>query len=389
MNRVFLKKLAGIVILVPLLGGCWNAREMEHMFYSHALGVDFVDGQFVVYAQILNFASLGKQGSKAGSSQTESGSWVGMGAGTTFQSAVHKLYNGTHRRIYWGHTSALVLSQRVLEKNYREIIDQVTRYNEFRYSIWIFGTQGDVKKVLQYSPISEISPVYSQLGDPTDVYDQSSMIRPLRLFQFIIGIREHGRTAKLPLIALNGSKWSDNNHEYSALAMQGIGLFEGGKWQGALNKDNILGLRWLEKETVRTPLVISKGGVHAASLILKNPKPDIKVYIVDGEPRFDIRIRTKGSVVEMVQPIEETEIRRSAEAKIRDEIVETYKKGLELKSDLYQLMGVLYRNHPNIWRRKVIETPFLLTEASLRSVIVDVKIVNYGKMNDPFEFKKM
>jgi hypothetical protein len=33
------------MVLFPLLTGCWNAKELEHMFYINTVGIDYQENK--------------------------------------------------------------------------------------------------------------------------------------------------------------------------------------------------------------------------------------------------------------------------------------------------------------------------------------------------------
>lgn len=371
-----------LLLCGALLTGCWNARELEHMYYAHAIGVDYKEGKYYIYVQILNFNTLGKQ--QSGDQQAQ-GSWVGRGEGSSIQSAMHQLYSSTQQRIFWGHLSAGIVSESVMRKGLTETIDQLTRFNEFRYTTWVFGARGNIEELLKTSPILDKSPVYSQLGDPTDVYKQSSFIQPLRLNRLIIDINEPSRTVKIPLFVLKPGDWSDQKNQYSALSVEGIAVLRNGKWGGNVSFDNAIGLRWLDKKTVRTPLIVTEGASPMASLIISDP--DIKITpILDRKSAFfKITIQISATIIEQTSDLGEKLLKEKIANKIEEEIRKTYKEGLRLKVDILELSDVLYRNHVKEWKRIKSNDGFFLTEESLQSIDITVKIRNIGKVLRPFK----
>ena len=52
-----------MMLLMTILSGCWDENQPERMLYINAIGVDYKDGQYEVYAQIINFANMPNLGS--------------------------------------------------------------------------------------------------------------------------------------------------------------------------------------------------------------------------------------------------------------------------------------------------------------------------------------
>jgi len=43
-----------------LLSGCWDVYEAQRMYYVDGLGIDYKDGQYVIYMQLINFTNVAK-----------------------------------------------------------------------------------------------------------------------------------------------------------------------------------------------------------------------------------------------------------------------------------------------------------------------------------------
>jgi len=375
------KMLACVLFFIPLLTGCWDMKELEHMFYAHAIGFDYKDGKYQVYVQILNFSVLGKK--EAGGTKEDVAAWLGKGEGSTLDSALHQLYSSSQRKIYWGHVTSLVVSEGLLKHGIHDVLDIATRYNELRYTIWIFGTRDSVEKLLLASPILENSPVYSQLGDPTDVYDQSSFTHPVRLNRFIIQMRERGKTPLLPMLSLSSGKWSDKSGNHNAIVMEGIGLLKNGKWNGWLSKKEELGVRWLQKDARRIPLTIYDEKQPIADIIFTKPKPKIISEIRNGKVYFNIILRVTGSIVSMGKEASESSLSSQSAKLIQEEIRQTYMEGLKHDADVLNLLDKLYRKKFQDWRKITTSEEFPLHAESL-TIDVKVQISNSGRSRATF-----
>lgn len=378
------KALLSILLVLPLLTSCWNAKELEHMFYAHAVGIDYLDGKYNVYVQILDFSTLSKQESSGGKSETTEGAWVGIGQGNTIEAALNNLYKTSQRRIYWGHLNTVIMSESLLKLGIHEGIDLLTRFNEFRYTLWIFGTRAPVKDILLASPILEASPVYSQLGDPEDAYEQSSFITPKRLYKLIAEMKEQAKTPLLPMINTVKGYWVDKKQEYSALEVEGYGLIKNGKWDGWLPRTKAKGLRWCERKTARAPLVIGSKNQPIATIIFEHPKHEIVPIVRNGKVYFNLTIRVKGNINEMGKEASESLLKSKSEKLIRKEIRQTYMEGLMQNTDILNLLDSLYRKQPSEWQRLRQSGKLPLDRSSLQEINVKVTIKNSGRTVDRF-----
>lgn len=370
-----------LCLCVPLLSGCWDAQELEHVFYIHALGIDYQDGKYILYAQILNPMALSKE---AAQSEKKTGAWIGVGVGQSFEDAVHDLYATSQRRIRWGHLNAIVFSEPVLaQKGVQEAFDIVTRYEEVRYIPWVYCTDSSVAKVLSAKPILESSPVFSLLSDPFGVYRQSSFIEPLRLHRFITNLQEPGRPGILPEISVKENRWFDDEATYPEIEISGYGLLRNGKLVGRLSCDEASGERWFSPHISRAVLILNQRGDSIATMTVTRRKCRIRPVIIRGHLRFDAQIQVGGSIVQMGRPLSQPQLESMISKKIEKDIRKTYENGLRYGVDIYALADSLYRRNPQAFHRYASEDGHLhLSEDSLEHVQVKVKIYDMGKTTE-------
>lgn len=374
-------------LFVLPIAGCWDLRELEHMFYAHAVGVDHQNGEYRLYVQIIDFSALGKQEGRGPLPQETGGSWVGLGVGESIQEALQDLYLSSQRRFYWGHLNSVVLSESVLKQGIETSVGVLSRYHEFRYTHWMYATREPIDDVLLASPILEFSPVYSQLGDPVDTYRQSSIIRPKRMFQLITEMNEAGRTAFLPLISLERRRWADRQKQYAAIEIHDAVILKDGKWHAVMSDISLLGKRWLEAETERAHLYIKRDGRTVAVLIFRRPKFDIDWREEGGRIRFDLKLSLRAVISEHSAGMTLDEIVRRAEETIRDEIRRTYNEGIKRQADVLNLLEPVYRYDLKLYRKLASGGRFPLDESSLRNIDVRIIIASTGKTQNSFRVR--
>ncbi|WP_126425419.1 Ger(x)C family spore germination protein [Brevibacillus marinus] len=385
MKTIPWRKAVLAFLFFPLLAGCLETEELEHMFYVHAIGIDYRDGLYTVYAQILDFSTFAKQEGGGGDSETEEGAWVGKGTGDSLQDALHQLYGTSQRRIYWGHLNSIILHESLMKLGVKEVFDLITRFSELRYTLWVFGTREPLQDVLLAAPILESTPVFSQIGDPDDVYEQSSFVLRKRLYRIIYELNEPGRTLLVPMLALTPGHWADRQHKFDSLRVGGVAIIENEKWQGWLSRPQLLGLRWVQTETVRTPLLLGPEKQPEAVLMLERPDVQINPTVRNGKAYFTINLELTGTISEMLQKRSESELIQQAKERIRAEIRNTYREGLKKKTDVLNLLDALYRKNLPAWKKLTRSgEEFILDETSLANINVRVRIIASGRTLGPF-----
>ncbi|TCS96651.1 Ger(x)C family spore germination protein [Hazenella coriacea] len=380
-----------IVMLLVSLTGCWDMRELEHMFYVHALGVDYKNNRYEVYAQVLNFSTLAKQesGGSSGGQGEQVGAWVGKGVGSTLISAIHNLYATAQRRIYWGHLSAIVFSKEALNKGLKETLDSLTRYNEVRHIVWLYGTDKPIEEILNTTPVMESTPVYSKLGDPKEVFEQSSFIEPIRINRFMSQVYEPNRTAFLPNLTISQEQWTDPKESHTSLSINGVWLIQNWQLKGNMFAEELPGIIWFSEDANRILLTIPFKGKPAITMTMKQPNSKIIPIIQDGKVAFQINISVEGSITSKEIPMDEKLIERRAAEAIETEIRQTFEKALQKNHDVYNLFNTLYRKDFRRWNQMAKSHSLTLHPDLLKKVQVKVKVFDYGKaISNPDEIIK-
>ena len=61
-------------MLSLLLSGCWDNKEVQDINYITALGIDYKDNKYIIYVQMLDFATIAKQESSKPTEKRQFGS---------------------------------------------------------------------------------------------------------------------------------------------------------------------------------------------------------------------------------------------------------------------------------------------------------------------------
>lgn len=364
-----------IVLISSLLSGCWGAREIEHMIYVNSIGIDYVKGKFVFYAQIISFNNIAKQ--EAGGQRNPQTISVGKGEGRTLDDAIFNLYRTAQQRLSWSHIKAIVFSEDALKQDViNQLLDVIDRYYEFRYTVWTFATREPIEDLFNAKPILNISILYSQLNDPEDVYRQSSVIAPLFLYKFIWKWKESGQTVQLPILSTNKVQWTENKKKHPTLIMSGVCFLQNKKRKLCLQRSEIMGLRWLDKNSRRPGITVFHNGEPITTLVMEKIKPEIIPQVEDDKVTFHLKVSTKANMPQLVKAVPEKDLREWAEKSIAEEIMQTYQLGQKTQTDVLQLSDALYRQDPKAWHKLTKNGELPLRPDTISRI--DVKLQLFG-----------
>lgn len=379
MKKILLVSLI-LTSMSTFLTGCWDIKEIQNMVYLNALGIDFVDGEYVVHVQASDFSSIAR--SEAGKPTQEAQVWVGKGKGGTIDEAFFDLYSTSQLRIYWGHITSLVLSEAIFSNGIQTVFDMLERYNEIRSNIWVYSTKDSIEEIMNATSMFNLGAIYNILHEPKETYNQNSKIPPMYLFRLMSDFSERGKATLIPTLILIKNQWSVSGKQHTLLAVDGAVVVQRGVYKGWIKLINLKGLRWMREETVRSDLSVIRGEKKIAELVLENPKINVKPMIKHGKPQFEIEIKLKAIVNEMTISAKEKEIQKLAEQRVKEEILHTYKEGLSIGADVLQLGYHLYRKDPKGWYKAYgkNEHHFPLDEDSISNLKITVKLISTGKL---------
>lgn len=364
-------------MLSLLLSGCWDNKEVQDINYITALGIDYKDNKYIIYVQMLDFATIAKQES---SKPTEKAPiWVGRGTGTTLTEALIDLYTSSQQRVSWGHVTALVLTESVLQpKQLSQVFDLTNRSQEIRYTKWLYGTKDKMEDLFTVSPFFQLSPLHSLLHEPRESYVQFSFIRPIQFVNFIRLYREKAATVILPSLHISTQNWSENLKQHPILEVNGGFLIKNKELMGWLNRSDLLGTRWLASANTHAAVIVKEDGEAIGSIRLENPHSSIEVIRKPNNASYRIKLNVTGTVQTMYKKVGINEMKRLTEETLRKEMHNTFHKAALIQADPYELCLQLYRTDPKLWK-KLVEQKKEINDETPLELEVDVNLRYWGQ----------
>ncbi|WP_259445288.1 Ger(x)C family spore germination protein [Paenibacillus lautus] len=370
-------KLMWLIVLLHLLTGCWDIKEIQDINYITAIGIDQEGGNFVVYTQMMDFTSVAKIDS--GKSDKPSQIWTSKTKGKSLDLAIDNIYDSTQERTIWSHISCIIISDNVLKSNVLTKLDTIGRYQEVRMTPWVFGTKDSIEQLMNIPAFFNLSPLNTLAHEPVEEYKQRSYIEPIRYFDFMALMTEPGWTVLLPNLTIDTKTWSRNQKEDPKLEINGVFAISKGVSNGLFTNDKLTGLRWLEADTKRSHIPITnQNGELAGVAVLSNPKISVKINIVNGMPKYRVSVKLSGNVVEALDDMNKTDFELQAAKGVREEILTTFKNGAASKTDLFSLEHVLFRRNTRLWKKVNQSSAQAIDPSALETVHVEIHLDHAG-----------
>ncbi|MCQ6560665.1 Ger(x)C family spore germination protein [Paenibacillus mendelii] len=376
--RRALSMIVSIALLISLCG-CWSAKEIQIQSYVKAVGIDYLDNEFIVYLQMLDFTGIAKSSGVSGPT-SQAPVWIGKGRGRTLDMAFNDMYKSAQLQVSWGHVTAIVLTDNVLAAKHDQIADMINRYPEIRYNAWLYGTKSSMEELLRATPLFNLSPLVSILHSPESNFKQYSTYNPVLFFQYILDYNEPAVSAYLPSLSLTKKQWKHDETPHDMLMIDGAFFETGRQMKGFLNRNQLAGYHWLLASMDRAPLTIEKEGTLYGGISVKLSNSHIKPVFHGSDVRFHVKATYYGGMYEYMEKITPDEMNRAAEDAIRKQIMDTYKEGLRIGVDVFGLEEKLYRKYPQTWKKLTGNGEHLLLKPdSIEQLDVKVSVPYYGK----------
>lgn len=371
-----------MMVCCLVLTGCWDHNEPERLLYLHGLGVDYKDGQVIVYMQIINLQGLAKQES-GGDPSAISQSDVGRAVGVTFEEALFNLYRTLDRRLFWGHLSYVIFSEAAVKNGQtNKIADFIDRFRETRYRTYFFMTKDSLKDILLINPVDNIALAFSKLSDPRDNYKQSSFIDTVNLRELIINIDEPPHAVHLPILKITKQWATTTDKKKQELLIDTIAVVENNTLVGVLPTEISLGLRPFNKNVVRYSVYLFPELKEGMSVVVYDTKTTIiPVIESDGTVRFNIKLKMKANLQLPKSNKTKKEYEKELRRVIKKEIYHTYDFTRKRDIDVFKLSNTLYRKNNKEWKRIAKEGKIPLEKNTINSIIIDVQLQNTGRNN--------
>ncbi|MDQ6419443.1 Ger(x)C family spore germination C-terminal domain-containing protein [Paenibacillus sp. LHD-117] len=374
-RRWFMAVAIGALLIFS--SGCTAMPDIQSNAYAAAIGIDYKDGKWIAYAQIINFTTI------AHSDQVEVGKdtpvWIGEGEGDTVSSALIDVGEASQLRMFWGHVKVLVMTEAALKKNVQDVYSAINRYREVRYTVYVYGTDRDMREVLMQKSILNMSPLYTKMYTGTQASSDRSFLLPVTANRLIANLNEPGEPASIPSIGVDIGDWTEDDKQKPMFILTGAYYFHDNKLAGWLSADELRGARWAESALERTPLVVRKDDKPLGLIMFSHPELSIRSIADAGGAKFRIGVEAEGYVMEMMDHATMEELKRIARQSIGEEVEATFLKGVKHGCDPFGLSEELYRSNPKSFRKLAAERQFFLTLESLAGVDVKVRLINTGK----------
>lgn len=373
---LWLKKLFLVSLtMILLLAGCKSdMKEIQQINYPTAIGVDFKDGKYHLYLQLIALDSIAKSDGQEAPPQI----LVSETTAPSFIETFFKVYETGQQRFLWAHVTSLILSESVLKEGFENVFDGISRYYEFRLTPWVFATKEPVDEVLAALGLFNQSALETILHRPQSIFEQSSIVRPIRLHQFCRELFEPGLTTHLPSLSIDETQWKKDQKKEPKLALNGAFFISSEEYKGFYTLDELKGLRWIVPETKRASVLVpNKENPDFLSVIDVINKQEITLVKIDEQISFKVELILEGNVANRMNGEHLLgDMQEQTAASISQQINDLYHLGVEKGTDFLNFEHIFYKERNSEWNE--LSKSDFLQKTTLEDITVQVNLKHTG-----------
>ncbi|WP_438315593.1 Ger(x)C family spore germination protein [Sporosarcina sp. FA9] len=387
------KHIFVFLILSLVLTGCWDRRELNEIAITIALGIDKVDEEFRLTAQVVVPSEVSMKQSSGRSTVT-----LFQVDGETIFEAFRKMTIDLPRKIYPGHLRMLVIGEELAKEGVGESLDLLSRDWELRSDFFVVIAKNmSAGEILNVATTLENIPANQMYNTLKTSEESWAATKGVTLDEFLMLMINDGKEAVLTGIRVIGNQElgsSKQNVESitpaARIQYDHLAVFKKDKLVGWLTESESKGLNDITNsvKTTVTSIPCPQGG--KASIEVKQFKSKMKGNVKKGEPQVEVNIQAEGNVGAVECKIDLTE------KKAIDELEKVYEKEVEeliqqtietvqkqYNSDVFGFGQAIHRSNPKTWKKIKDQWNESFVDLIV-DVNVDLKLRSTGTLDNSF-----
>jgi spore germination protein KC len=332
--------------LLFILSGCWDRSELSDIMIITGFGIDQV-GKNNLRLCTQTFVPEISSGGRT----SKPGTIVRCEEGSTIADALSRLQLKYSRRLFWGHSSTLVISKQFAQSHgIQEISDFLVRFPEVWYRQKLFVSNVAAESILAYeSPLEMSSEILREMA-------VSRHMLEMDLLQYSKMINNEAHTAVLPIVDLKKER---GKSPHKVVEVVGTAVFKKDNWAGELDMELTRGLLWFRNEVREATFTIHpEKGNKELSLLILQANGELKPSIEGGKWKMTIKVVSEDDIAQNETSLDTSDpavierLERESEYVLRTRLKETVARvQSELNTDVLGYADVFYNKYPQIWKK--------------------------------------
>jgi len=396
-----LLSVTAVVLIIAVLGGCWDKVELNAISIITGIGVDAIPDNpdlMNVTIQSANVKALSGPASGGGGGDGEAPFIINEEQSKSISEAITQIGRRTSRSPFTHHNQIIVVGKDYCKNGIQSVVDTFLREDEMRVETSIVVADGTAREMLsvkteieksasQWIPGMLASLNYNVGKVDVSVLDFANQILKPSGAAVIPLIKVEDTSLQKPMLKEKNAQQQEKKDEgeeksgeeekeekkeaeeeksekknggeieTKTLSFVGFAVFKGHYFVGEMGVAEMKGYRWLSGDVTSTRVSLSVGS-GTANVNVTNAKFKKKVRLDEsGKLIADFSIIADAAVLESIG-IDDTDIKRYTKVltevmseQIKKEIEDCLEKAKELNADVFGFLNTLYEKHPKDYKR--------------------------------------
>jgi spore germination protein KC len=351
-----------LVVIIPLLAGCWNRREINDIGIVTAIGLDLMpDKKLRLSVQIGIPSNLGSSSTGVGGSNLKTSTFVLSETGDTISDAYRNLQKKISRHIFFAHSRNLIIGEKLAQEGVFHAIDFFARYQEPRLHSYLICTKGEASDLLNSRSMLEKVP-----SEETRELTKQGIGLKITLKDFWDMMISDGIEPVAPRFELTPKEVNVHSEvvplDQKAQLISGSAVFKKDKLVGWLDDYETRGLLYLRNEisigviTVNIPKEKGGGKISVEMITVES---DIRPKLQNNHLSMDVNIRMDVKVLESVSDMDLNQndhilyLQTKLNKELKDRVLLALEKAQKnYGTDILGFGRAVYRAYPKQWNQQ-------------------------------------
>lgn len=384
--KVCIKSLI-LILLISLLGGCWDRTELNDLALITALAFDKSENnQIKVTVQIVIPQSQGGVGMMGGGGS-------GTAKKTTVRTEEHgfdtadalsKLQRKIPRKLFWGQCKIFIFSESLAKTGIREQFDFLVRHPQPRERAFMFISKGKAADALELFP-----PIERSSAEVLRKLSELQIGIRVTIEQMSIMLKGDSQTAALPLLYILPKNKSAEPFQTIPYIF-GTAVFKKDKMVGEISEKVTRGVMWIKNE-IKEYTVTYEANEAEGLVSLKPVKANVKLIPkIEGEKwKMTLKVQTEGDIVQnstLLNPMNPdllSNMNKAFANDVRGRIQLALQEIQErLKVDILGFATEFHRKYPKQWEKNKDNWEELFPKVEV-NLDIKTQILRPGLINSP------
>lgn len=341
-----MRKLIAILLCMStvLFTGCSHITQLHERLVVQGIGVDLVDGQYIVTMQVFDALNSGSSGGEEALVVSAQGKSV-MDAFTnvTLQTGKEPLYS---------QNMAVVIGEETAKQGINQVIDFFIRYYEARPEVDIFVVKDTALKLLRSKGENGKLIKAEDLSALAESGELNANAIPSTVRQIVSMLQSDTDDPRILALKLT------ERGEGFLVSADGTALFQDDKLVGYLDLDETQGAMMLQGKTTNGTQAMSLPDIGNVTYSFQGIDSEVEIKIEDQKPHITFKISAQANLFEIDHAVQDKlpsdafEILKAAlEQRIKQLCEQAIDTAIfEHHSDIFRLGSYLWQQHPEYYR---------------------------------------